>query len=123
MVITALLDVLLGKALDAFLLAPRLQKLQYFPVRDAFFFLAQRTFLSCFFLPSAFALHAAPLHISLSARAIVGSSLFNLMTSQSVPAENYPFCTIDPNEAKCAVPDQRFKFLCDLYQPVSKVPR
>lgn len=52
----------------------------------------------------------------------VCSSLFNLMTSQSVAAENYPFCTIDPTEAKCPVPDQRFKFLCDLYAPVSKVP-
>lgn len=50
------------------------------------------------------------------------SSLFNLMTQQSVPAENYPFCTIDPSEAKCPVPDQRFKFLCDLYSPPSKVP-
>mmetsp|Transcript_37434 Transcript_37434/g.48430 ORF Transcript_37434/g.48430 Transcript_37434/m.48430 type:complete len:422 (-) Transcript_37434:142-1407(-) len=50
------------------------------------------------------------------------SSLFNLMTSQSVAAENYPFCTIDPTEAKCPVPDQRFKFLCDLYSPLSKVP-
>lgn len=50
------------------------------------------------------------------------SSLFNLMTQQSVPAENYPFCTIDPSEAKCPVPDQRFKFLCDLYTPPSKVP-
>jgi ribosome-binding ATPase YchF (GTP1/OBG family) len=44
------------------------------------------------------------------------------MTNQSVPAENYPFCTIDPTEARCPVPDQRFNFLCDLYQPLSKVP-
>lgn len=44
------------------------------------------------------------------------SSLFNLMTNQQVAAENYPFCTIDPTEAKCPVPDQRFKFLCELYQ-------
>jgi 50S ribosomal subunit-associated GTPase HflX len=28
------------------------------------------------------------------------SSLFNLMTEQSVAAENYPFCTIDPNESR-----------------------
>ena len=50
------------------------------------------------------------------------SSLFNLMTQQSVAAENYPFCTIDPTEARCPVPDQRFKFLCELYNPPSKVP-
>lgn len=43
------------------------------------------------------------------------SSLFNLLTSQSAAAENYPFCTIDPNESRCAVPDQRFNFLCDLW--------
>jgi len=28
------------------------------------------------------------------------SSLFNLLTEQSVAAENYPFCTIDPNESR-----------------------
>mmetsp|Transcript_38206 Transcript_38206/g.77157 ORF Transcript_38206/g.77157 Transcript_38206/m.77157 type:complete len:432 (-) Transcript_38206:277-1572(-) len=50
------------------------------------------------------------------------SSLFNLMTNQQVAAENYPFCTIDPTTAKCPVPDQRYKFLCELYQPLSKVP-
>lgn len=50
------------------------------------------------------------------------SSLFNLLTEQSAAAENFPFCTIDPNEARCSVPDQRFKWLCELYKPVSKVP-
>ncbi|RHY54700.1 hypothetical protein DYB30_009616 [Aphanomyces astaci] len=37
------------------------------------------------------------------------SSLFNLLTAQSVAAENFPFCTIDPNEARCAVPDERYE--------------
>lgn len=50
------------------------------------------------------------------------SSLFNLLTKQQVAAENFPFCTIDPNEAKCPVPDQRFNFLCDLWRPPSKIP-
>jgi obg-like ATPase 1 len=36
------------------------------------------------------------------------SSLFNLMTEQSASAENYPFCTIEPNEARCIVPDPRY---------------
>lgn len=36
------------------------------------------------------------------------SSLFNLLTKQSAAAENYPFCTIEPNEARCAVPDARY---------------
>jgi len=34
------------------------------------------------------------------------------MTKLNVPSENYPFCTIDPNEAKVAVPDDRYDFLC-----------
>ena len=50
------------------------------------------------------------------------SSLFNLLTSQAVAAENYPFCTIEPNESRCAVPDKRYDFLCDIYKPASKVP-
>jgi obg-like ATPase 1 len=50
------------------------------------------------------------------------SSLFNLLTEQAVAAENYPFCTIDPNESRCPVPDQRFEWLCEFWQPVSKVP-
>ncbi|KAI8388699.1 GTP-binding protein YchF [Radiomyces spectabilis] len=50
------------------------------------------------------------------------SSLFNVMTSSSVPAENYPFCTIDPSEARVEVPDDRFTWLCDLYRPKKVTP-
>jgi obg-like ATPase 1 len=50
------------------------------------------------------------------------SSLFNLLTEQSVSAENYPFCTIDPNESRCPVPDLRYDWLCELWQPASKIP-
>ncbi|KAF1949047.1 hypothetical protein CC80DRAFT_497812 [Byssothecium circinans] len=50
------------------------------------------------------------------------SSLFNLLTQQSAAAENYPFCTIEPNEARCAVPDARYDFLCDLWKPPSMYP-
>lgn len=38
-----------------------------------------------------------------------------------VPAENFPFCTIEPNTAKVAVPDKRFNFLCSVYHPKSEV--
>ena len=41
---------------------------------------------------------------------------------QSIPAENFPFCTIDPNESRVAVPDDRFDWLCDHFKPPSKVP-
>ncbi|KAL0482417.1 Obg-like ATPase [Acrasis kona] len=50
------------------------------------------------------------------------SSLFNLLTEQSVAAENYPFCTIDTNVARCPVPDTRYDFLCDLWAPPSCYP-
>jgi ribosome-binding ATPase YchF (GTP1/OBG family) len=50
------------------------------------------------------------------------SSLFNLMTEQAVAAENYPFCTIEPNESKCPVPDLRFEWLCDLWKSPSRIP-
>ncbi|KAJ3104871.1 hypothetical protein HK100_003991 [Physocladia obscura] len=50
------------------------------------------------------------------------SSLFNLLTEQSVAAENFPFCTIEPNEARCAVPDARYEYLCDLWKPPSTQP-
>lgn len=50
------------------------------------------------------------------------SSLFNLLTDQAIAAENYPFCTIDPNEARCAVPDERYDWLCDLWKPPSMYP-
>lgn len=50
------------------------------------------------------------------------SSFFNLITSQSIPAENFPFCTIDPNEARVAVPDERFDWLVEHYKPASVVP-
>jgi obg-like ATPase 1 len=46
------------------------------------------------------------------------SSLFNLLTSQSAPAENFPFCTIDPNEARCPVPDERYDLYYQLIQPL-----
>ena len=50
------------------------------------------------------------------------SSLFNLLTDQSIAAENFPFCTIEPNEARCAVPDERYAFLCNMWTPPSEYP-
>ncbi len=39
------------------------------------------------------------------------STLFNALTRSSVPAENYPFCTIDPSVGVVAVPDKRLETL------------
>jgi len=49
------------------------------------------------------------------------SSTFNVLSKLSVPAENYPFCTIDPNIAKINIPDKRFETLVDMYKPKSRV--
>jgi len=51
------------------------------------------------------------------------STFFNMLTkTQMAAAENFPFCTIDPNESRVPVPDTRFDFLCDHHKPASKVP-
>ena len=39
------------------------------------------------------------------------SSIFNLLTEQTIAADNYPFCTIDPNIAYVEVPDKRLESL------------
>lgn len=45
------------------------------------------------------------------------STLFNALTSSNVPAENYPFCTIDPNIGVVPVPDERLKMLEKVFKP------
>ncbi|XP_071822664.1 obg-like ATPase 1 [Apostichopus japonicus] len=50
------------------------------------------------------------------------STFFNVLTKSQASAENFPFCTIDPNESRVPVPDERFDFLCDYFKPASKVP-
>ncbi|KAK4019732.1 hypothetical protein OUZ56_001740 [Daphnia magna] len=48
------------------------------------------------------------------------STFFNVLTKSAAPAENFPFCTIDPNENnKVAVPDERFDWLLQYYKPSS----
>ncbi len=42
------------------------------------------------------------------------STLFNAITKKSVPAENYPFCTIDPSVGVVAVPDSRLEVLAKM---------
>jgi len=51
------------------------------------------------------------------------STFFNVLTKTSIAAaENFPFCTIDPNEARVPVPDARFEWLVEHHKPASKVP-
>mmetsp|Transcript_13523 Transcript_13523/g.41049 ORF Transcript_13523/g.41049 Transcript_13523/m.41049 type:complete len:401 (+) Transcript_13523:84-1286(+) len=50
------------------------------------------------------------------------STTFNIMCNMSVAAENFPFCTIDPSEARVEVPDPAFHHLCEKFKPKSEVP-
>lgn len=45
------------------------------------------------------------------------STVFNALTRAKAPAENYPFCTIDPNVGIVTVPDERLGKLADIYHP------
>lgn len=46
------------------------------------------------------------------------STFFNVLTKSAAPAENFPFCTIDPNESRVPVPDARFDYLVEYHKPV-----
>jgi hypothetical protein len=50
------------------------------------------------------------------------STLFNCLTSAGIAAENYPFCTIDPNVGVVEVPDPRLVVLAAIAQPQKVVP-
>src|SRR5256712_6879590 len=51
------------------------------------------------------------------------STLFNALTSsKAAAAENYPFCTVEPNVGVVLVPDPRLERLNQLVQPKKKVP-
>jgi obg-like ATPase 1 len=49
------------------------------------------------------------------------STLYNTMTKCAVPAENFPFCTINPNATRVHVPDERFDWLVAQHKPKSEV--
>ena len=49
------------------------------------------------------------------------STLFNALTGAAAPAENYPFCTVDPNVGVVEVPDARVDLLVERVQPRSVV--
>ncbi|MFA7191681.1 MAG: redox-regulated ATPase YchF [Candidatus Paceibacterota bacterium] len=50
------------------------------------------------------------------------STLFNALTKKSVPAENYPFCTIDPSVGVVPVPDDRLYKLADFSKTNRTIP-
>jgi len=50
------------------------------------------------------------------------STLFNALTAAEIAAENYPFCTIEPNVGIVPVPDPRLNILSDIVKPQKILP-
>ena len=50
------------------------------------------------------------------------STLFNALTAAEIPAENYPFCTIEPNVGVVPVPDPRLAELAAIVKPEKTIP-
>ena len=50
------------------------------------------------------------------------STIFNALTASSVPAENYPFCTIDPHVGVVELPDPRLEKLDIIFKPKKVTP-
>lgn len=50
------------------------------------------------------------------------STLFNALTKAGIAAENFPFCTIEPNSGIVPMPDPRLTVLADIVQPERVVP-
>jgi GTP-binding protein YchF len=50
------------------------------------------------------------------------STLFNALTNSGIQAENYPFCTIEPNVGMVEVPDPRLQRLTELAEPNKTIP-
>ena len=50
------------------------------------------------------------------------STIFNALTKAGIAAENYPFCTIEPNVGIVEVPDSRLQQLADIVNPARIVP-
>ncbi|MEJ2454252.1 MAG: redox-regulated ATPase YchF [Candidatus Thiodiazotropha sp.] len=50
------------------------------------------------------------------------STLFNALTKATIAAENYPFCTIDPNVGVVPLPDKRLDVLAEIVKPQRVIP-
>ncbi len=50
------------------------------------------------------------------------STLFNALTKSGIAAENFPFCTIEPNTGVVAMPDQRLDALAEIVNPQKVIP-
>lgn len=50
------------------------------------------------------------------------STLFNALTQATIAAENYPFCTIDPNVGVVPLPDARLDVIAEIVKPQKVIP-
>ena len=50
------------------------------------------------------------------------STLFNALTAAGIEAQNFPFCTIEPNKGVVPVPDQRLLKIAEIVQPEKVIP-
>ncbi len=50
------------------------------------------------------------------------STLFNALTKSGIAAENYPFCTIDPNVGVVPLPDERLDVIAAIVKPANVIP-
>ncbi len=50
------------------------------------------------------------------------STLFNALTKAEIPAENFPFCTIEPNSGVVPIPDERLEKLAAIVNPQKVIP-
>ena len=50
------------------------------------------------------------------------STLFNALTKSGIAAENFPFCTIEPNSGIVPIPDPRLDALAEIVKPEKVIP-
>ena len=50
------------------------------------------------------------------------STLFNALTAAGIEAQNFPFCTIEPNIGEVSVPDQRLEPLANIAKSAQTLP-
>ena len=49
------------------------------------------------------------------------STIFNALTKSSIPSENYPICTIEPNVGIVQVPDNRLNDIVNIFNPENHI--